>query len=623
MFTDIVGFSRQMGSNEVRTLQLLDTHNQIIQQAVTAHHGTVIKTVGDAFLVDFPSVVHAVECARQIQAQLKIHNADTAPPEQIHVRIGIHSGDIVQRDGDVFGEGVNIASRLQGLAEPDTICISDVVYRDVAKKLDLGAVVSLGRPKLKNIAERFEVYALLPERSKSLRQTLRSQRLRLSRRGSTAHLRWAIAGLGLIMATGVAIRHFLLPIPGSQRLTASTPIEPALPLPDKPSIAVLPFTNMSGDPEQEYFSDGLTEDIITELAKLSGLFVIARNSSFTYKGKAVKVQEVGRELGVRYVLEGSVRKANSKVLVTAQLVDATRGSHLWAERYDRESKDIFALQEEIRRKIVAYLAIRLTEGEQERAWRQYTTNPEAYDCLLRGWEYFYRSTKEANTQARQMFERALELDPTYAAAYAALGWTYWWEWFAGWSQDPQTLEQAFTLAQKAVALDDSLPLAHQTLGGTYLLKKQHEQANSEVERAISLAPSRAQGYIALADILLMSGRPEEAFGPIEQAMRLDPKSADFFSFELGFAYRVTGRYEEAIAAFKKVLARNPNHLYGHLNLAAAYSQSGQEEEARAEVAEVLRLSPNLSLEIVRKLTPQKDLAIVERTIEALRKAGLR
>ncbi|HJY80536.1 MAG TPA: adenylate/guanylate cyclase domain-containing protein [Candidatus Binatia bacterium] len=278
MFTDMVGFSRQMGSNEARTLRLLETHDQVIQHAVAAYQGNVIKTTGDGFLVDFPSVVHAVQCAQQIQSQFHTHNAEKETNEQIHICIGIHLGDIVQRDGDVFGDGVNVASRLQTLAEPDTICISQVVYREVEKKLSLGTVVSLGRPKLKNIIQREPVYELLPEPPKGLRQTLRIQRLKLSRRVGTAHrVVAAVLLLALVSVRTLVIRHLYFSSP------------PGLPLPDKPSIAVLPFVNMGNDPEQKYFSDGLMEMLTSDLSKLSSLFVIARNSAFTYKGKAVKV----------------------------------------------------------------------------------------------------------------------------------------------------------------------------------------------------------------------------------------------------------------------------------------------------------------------------------------------
>src|SRR5262245_34146175 len=310
MFTDIVGFSRQMGADEARMLRLLEIHNQMIRQAVTEHHGHVIKVMGDAFLVDFPSVVNAVQCAQRIQTQFRAHNVDKDSAEQIHVRIGIHLGDIVQRNGDVLGDGVNVASRLQTLAEPDTICISQAVYKEIEKKLPLDTIIALGKPKLKNIVQREPVYALLPEPAKGLRQTLQVQWVKLKHQKRA----WqgTVAVLFLVVASSAAIllrdRYF--------------PSSPGLPLPDQPSIAVLPFVNMSGDPEQEYFSDGITEDLTTDLSKIASLFVISRNSAFTYKGKAVKVQEVSRELGVRYVLEGSIRKSDSQVRITAQLIDA-------------------------------------------------------------------------------------------------------------------------------------------------------------------------------------------------------------------------------------------------------------------------------------------------------------
>jgi adenylate cyclase len=613
MFTDIVGFSRQMGADEARMLRLLAVHNQVIEQAVAEHHGHIIKTVGDAFLVDFPSVVNAVQCAQHIQAQFRTHNTDKGPAEQIHVRIGIHLGDIVQRDGDVFGDGVNVASRLQALAEPDTICISHVVYQEVAKKLSLGAVVSLGRPKLKNIAERQPVYALLPEKPQGLRQTLRVQRLKLSRRAGTAHRVVAVVALLVLVSVGsIAIK------------TRYFPSAPALPLPDKPSIVVLPFVNMSNDPAQEYFSDGITEDITTDLSKTSSLFVIARNSAFTYKGKPVKVQEVSKDLGVQYVLEGSVRKVDNRVLISAQLVDATRGYHLWSERYERELKDIFALQEEIRRKIVVSLAVKLTDEDRGRLTRAYTGNLDAYDSWLRGVEYWNRSTKEANTQARQMFEKAIVLDPTYAVSYASLGFTYYLEWVWQWSQDPQSLEQAFALAQKALALDGSLPSAHVLLGYVSLWKnRQHDLAITEGERALALDPNCAACYSWLATVQNYIGRPEEAIKLEEKALRLDPRNQVNPLMLLGWSYFLARRYEEAIATLKRAITLNPNFLVAHLSLASVYGELDREEEARAEAAEVLRLSPKFSLEAWGQRLPYKDPAALERQLVAWRKAGLK
>jgi len=625
MFTDIVGFSRQMGRNEARTLRLLDTHNQLIQQTVSIHHGHVIKTIGDAFLVDFPSVVHAVQCAQQIHIQFRIHNTGQEAAEHIHVRIGIHSGDIVQKEGDVFGDGVNIASRLQGLAEPDSICISDVVYRDVATKLELGAVVPLGQPKLKNIDQRFPVYLLVPEHADGVRQTLWTQRLPLLRR--LRIVPWAVTAVFLIAGAVIAARYLSLPRSSTPQPPApSTQAVPAaLPLPDKPSIVVLPFDNMSKDPEQDYFSNGITEVLTADLSRISSLFVIARNTAFTYKGKATHVQSISKELGVRYVLEGSVQKADAQVRIVAQLIDATTDSHIWSERYDRPLKDIFALQDEIVQKIVTTLKLQLTLQEQGWVVHKTTDNLEAYDAFLRGYDYCYvRCTQEGNVKARQWFEKAVALDPRYADAYAVLGATYLYDWVFQWSQDLQTLQRALELTQKAIVIDDAVPRAYLILGQVYLYLKQYDQAIASAQRAIALNPNFADAYaLGLAEIFTAVGRSAEVVGLVEKAMHLNPRSPYLYFFLLGRAYRLLGRSEEAIAALKEALAGNPNFVPAHFQLAGLYSELGQEEAARAEGAEVLRLNPNFSLEVWKQRAVFKDPTIVGRWFAAARKAGLK
>jgi adenylate cyclase len=435
-----------------------------------------------------------------------------------------------------------------------------------------------------------------------------------------------VVGTGLVLIVGaiVASRYFFLPTPSTQSPAPNTQAaSAALPLPDKPSIVVLPFVNLSGDPGREYFSDGITEDLTTALAKVSALFVIARNSAFTYKGKAVDVKAVSRELGVRYVLEGSVQRADNRVRITAQLVDGSSAAHVWAESYDRELKDIFAVQDEVRQKIVFALKVKLTPEEQELFRRFPTGNLEAYDYLWRGWAQMSRSTPESFASARQMFERAIELDPDYAAAYASLGYVYWAEWAMGWNGDPQLLKQAFALAQKAIALDNSLSRAHSVLGLVYLFQKQHELAIAEVEQAIALDPNFAEDYANLAHILTYVGRPQEAIGRVEQAMRLNPHYHLWYLWVLGRAYNLLGRYEEAIPLLQKVVTRYPDHLPTHLDLACIYSELGRIEEAQAELAELHRLNPKISLEGLKHNWPMKDPAVLEHHLAALRKAGLK
>ncbi|MBI3758121.1 MAG: tetratricopeptide repeat protein [Deltaproteobacteria bacterium] len=623
MFTDIVGFSRQMGADEARTLRLLAVHNQVIEQAVAAHQGHTIKTTGDGFLIEFSSVVHAVQCAQSIQAQFQAHNAEKTRAEQIHVRVGLHEGDILmQPNGDVLGDGVNIASRLQTFAEPDTICISQKVYDEVEKKIPLGTVVLLGRPKLKNITPRFQVYALLSKSPKGLRQTLQVQRLKLSRRVRPAY-RVVMAGLLLIAVTIIAARSLPFLFPNTQHLTSSTP--EALPLPDKPSLVVLPFVNLSEDSGQEYFSDGLTEDLTSALSRLSSLFVISRNTAFFYKGKAVKMPELSKELGVQYVLEGSVRKAGGQVRVTAQLLDAIQDHHLWSERYDRPLKDIFALQDEIVQKMVTTLQLQLSLQEQGILVKKTTDNLEAYDTFLRGQESwlhaYYERNKDAHTQARQLFERAVALDPHYAQAYSQLGLTYFLDWFYGWDQTPQTLERAGELARQAITLDGSLSVPHVGLSYVYLWQKQHDLAIKEAERAIALDPNGAEGYVNLGGVLAWAGRPEEGIQMVERGIRLNPRYPLNYIMALGFTYRIAGRYEEAIATAKKILVRQPNFAPAYFLLAYSCAQLDRLDEARAAGAEFQRLVPHASLEQWKQMAAFKDPALLERDLAALRKAG--
>jgi len=546
-------------------------------------------------------------------------------------RIGINLGDVMVEGEQIYGDGVNVAARLQGLADAGGIFISGTVYDQIENKLPL-VYEYLGEQTVKNIAKPVRVWRVVMDEAAAALAATQSALRQASpetRRVGTAHrvrITWpkgAMVLMSLLLLVGIIISvqylSFHSPAP-----SANIPPEQssALPLPDKPSIAVMPFKNVSGDPEQEYFGDGLTLDLITDLTKLSGLTVIFGYSVFPYKGKTVSVQEVGRDLGVRYVLEGSARKTNSQVLITAQLADATTGGYVWAERYERPLQDLFAVQEEVRRKILVHLAVALTDEEQAQLERAYTPNLEAYDYLKHAMESYFRGTPADNTQAQQLCEKAIALDPTYALAYAELGWTYLTEWASQWSQDPQAPERAFALGQKALALDDSLPHAHELLALIYLWRdKQHEQALAAVKRSVAHAPNWFSGYVVMGMILNSMGRPQETIRMREQVMRLDPQSVPYL-IPLGDAYRMTGQYEEAISVLKRAIALALNNLGAHLYLAATYSEFDREEEARAEVAEVLRLSPQFSLEALGQM-PYKDPAEGERVLAALRKAGLK
>jgi adenylate cyclase len=574
---DVQGFSRLMGADEEATLHILQAYRAVTDALIQHHRGRFVGSAGDSVLAEFASVVDAVQCAVAIQRELKLRNAELPEQRRMEFRIGINLGDVMVDGEQIYGDGVNIAARVQTLAHAGGICISGTVHEHVKNKLAL-RYEDLGEQVVKNIAEPVRVWRVQLEESGSPGSGVRSPASkgdsRKSRRVGTAHSLWVVGGVGallLIAGTIVAVLYFSRPPLSPQSSVLSPAAVPAaLPLPDKPSIVVLPFDNMSKDPEQDYFSNGITEVLTADLSRISSLFVIARNTAFTYKGKAANVQAVGKELGVRYVLEGSVQKTSDQVRIVAQLVDTTTGGHIWSERYDRLLKDIFALQDEIVQQIVTTLKLQLTLEEQGWIVRKHTDNLEAYDALLRGIEYFVRTTKEANAQARQLFKKALTLDPQYADADALLGWTYLLDWVWRWSADPQTLEQALALAQQAVTLDDSLPRAHSLLGVIYTQQQQSDQAIAEGERAIALDPNNAESYALQADALISAGRPEEAVRAEAHAMRLNPRYPSWYLNELGLAYRWTGQFAEAVTTLKDAISRNPNFLAAHSNLASSY-----------------------------------------------------
>ncbi len=602
---DVFGFSRLMGDDEEATLRTLSSHRKLIDSLIGQHHGRFVNSAGDSVLAEFASVVNAVQCAVEIQTTLKAENANIRPERLMEFRIGVNLGDVIVDGEQIYGDGVNVAARLESLADPGGIFISRTVHENIRNKLPLN-YEDLGEQAVKNIAEPVRVFRVLMEAGAA---TPTRQRQGVARKYVRRGI-FSIAGLAIIAATILFVQHLSLrPPTPSASIPPAQP--PALPLPDTPSIAVLPFTNMSGDRDQEYFSDGITDDLITSLSRVPNLFVIARTSTFTYKGKAAKVQDISRELGVQYVLEGSVRKAADTVRVTAQLVDATSGDHLWAAHYDRPLRDIFSLQDELVRKIVTTLKLRLSVEQFEEVVGQHTDNLEAYDYYLRCLSYEYLTTEEINAKAARMCERALELDPGYADAYAGLAGRYGYAFSVQFKQygGPNALERAIELYQRAISLDDANAAAHAGLGRCLVYKWQYGKS-SWVNFWVGSTLSR-------------SGKPAEGLAYVEKAERLDPHSRAFDEFEEGAAYVLMGRYQEAVPLLRAHLATYPNNMGAHWYLIVAYSELNRPEQARAEALELLRINPHLSVRTWKESAPFRDRAFTERMDADMRKAGLK
>ena len=570
LYADVAGYSRLTGADEDATHRTLSEYLDVISTIVGHHRGRVMHYAGDAVLAMFDAVVDAIDCAGAIQKDLKTRGETLPEDRRLQFRIGVNLGDVIEDRGDIYGDGVNIAARLESLAEPGGICISGTVHDAIGNKL-AAQYEFMGEQQVKNIEKPVRAFRQLPGATKQIR---------------------------------------------------ATPSEPAeLDLPDKPSIAVLPFINMSGDPEQEYFCDGVVEDIITDLSKIAGLLVIARNSTFAYKGKRCDVRDVCRELGVRYVLEGGVRKAANRIRITAQLIDGTSGGHLWAERYDRDLHDIFAVQDEVTREIVAALAVELTVEEREPG--RYTENLEAYEHFLRGREQAFQDTAQANAQARTMLEKAIELDPRFSLAFSHLSRNHVIAYSNRWGETPdESLERAVQLGQRAVELDASNPHAYFAVSAAALWMKQHDVSIAAAEKCLAIAPNFADGHGILALIFVYSGKPREAIASLNKAMRLDPHYRDIHLHFLALAHVQLGEYEQAVAVLKRRLVRKPESDISRMLLAAVYGHLGNFEESRIEWAEVLRINPDYSLEHRRKTLPYKDPADFEHVLDGLRKAGL-
>ena len=572
---DVAGYSRLMSEDETGTLAVLKAHRaEFFDPTVAEFGGRIVKLMGDGALVEFPSVVNAVECAVAIQHGMAERNAEVPEDRRIAFRIGVNLGDIIIEGDDIYGDGVNLAARIQEIAAPGGVCISGDAHHHVWAKLDFG-FDDMGERELKNIPDPVRVY-----------------RVRLTEAEPVA-------------------------APG---------VEPKLALPEKPSIAVLPFDNMSGDPEQEYFADGITEDLITALSKVRWFFVIARNSTFTYKRQAVEVRQVAQELGVRYVLEGSVRKAGNRVRVSAQLIDATTGRHVWAERYDREIIDIFDLQDEMTQTIVGAIEPELGAAERERALSKPPENLDAWETYQRGLWHLCRFVREDNAKALQLLRRAREFDPGFAAAYAYEGYSHYLNVDMGWAEDPdESLLAGMTAAKKALALDDKDAVAYYALGRVYTLRGEHDASIAALKTAIALNPSYAQGYHGLGFALTLAGHLEGAKDMLGKAERLSPRDPHLWGFRVfhALAHVLSEDHEAAVYwAEKTMQVPRAAGYWPHAVLAAALANLGRIEEARAAAAVALERKPDLSLAYLEKTLPTKEPGGLAPYLDGLRKAGL-
>lgn len=568
---DMVGFSRLMEVDEIGTLARLKTHRiELIDPAIAKKHGRIIKTTGDGMLVEFHSVVDAVLCAVEVQRRMARRNSDVSPARWIQFRIGINLGDVIVEQNDIFGDGVNVSARLQMIAEPGGVCVSSAVRDQLGQRLDDVEFEDLGNQNVKNIARPIRVFRVRLEQGPQ----------------------------------GVDARDD----------AAATPVS------KKPSIAVLPLVNMSGDPEQEFFADGLTEDIITELSRFHDLLVISRNSTFVYKGKPVKVQEVGREFGVDYLLEGSVRKAGARIRVTVQLIDAETDRHVWAERYDRELEDIFAIQDEMTRAIVATLPGRVEAATHDRAKRKHTDNLAAYECVLAAKVLHHRSSREDIAQAQHLLDRALALDPNYAHAHAWKACVLGQTWIYGWCVDREaTLQQVAAELEIALALDDNDADVHRILAALNLTRKDHDKAAYHQERALALNPNSDLIVVQQGELLTWLGRPEEGIDWIKKAMRLNPYHPERFWSHLGRACYCAEKYAEAVGAFSRITRPDYTH---HAFLAATFAQMGNAVAAGAHGAEVLKREPNFSTAVYLATQHYKQEVDRRRHGAGLLKAGL-
>jgi TolB-like protein/class 3 adenylate cyclase/cytochrome c-type biogenesis protein CcmH/NrfG len=612
MFTDIVGYTALMAESEARGLRIRARHRSLLGSLAARYRGEIVDENGDELVVAFPSASDAVNCA--LAAQAELHE-----DAELQLRIGIHLGDVVFEGGRIYGDGVNLASRIRPLADPGGICVSGAVYDSVKNQGNVSST-SLGEKQLKNVARPVEVFAVGGTAAAAGSEAADG---RPAAAAGWRRVPPVLSALAMLVLAVVLALWALWPRPLGWVLVLSglSGLPTDLRLPDKPSLVVLPFSNMSGDPDQEYFSDGMTEELTTAFSRNPSLFVIARNSAFTYKGGPVKVKEVGRELGVRYVVEGSVRRAGRQVRITAQLIDATNGYHVWSEVYERDLSDIFRVQWEIAQEIEAALRVELEEAEFERARRAPTKSLDAYDLYLRGIYHFTKFTREEQAEARRLAERLLSLDPNFASGYAMLGATYFQEYAWCWNLDRTLLDRGEELARRAIALGSPNSWPWVLLANIEIYRGRSAEARVAAEKAVQIEPNREFAHSALAAALSQEGRPLAALREIGRALRLNPRHPSPVLLVVGYVNLMGGRDDAALEAWERVRASNPDMVAARVPLAYQYAAQGRLADARVIVQEMLRVNSELTAEALLDWAPP-GVPLAEDFVEAMRRVGL-
>ncbi len=615
---DVVGYSRLMGKDEAGTLAALKAHKtELIDPKAAQYVGRIIKLMGDGILMEFASVVDAVSFAVEVQYEMQTRNDGVPEDRQILYRVGINIGDVIVEDDDIYGDGVNVAARLEGLADAGGVCVGRNVRNQIRDKLDLN-LEDLGEVEVKNIARPVPAFRILMDEKVAALSTPIVQAAEQPKLASRSR-NLALLGAA-VLAVGGATAWWQ---PWSPELAPARVEAMALPLPDKPSIAVLAFDNMTGNPEQDYFSDGFTESLITELARDRALFVVARNSSFTYKGKPVEIRQVAQELGVRYVIEGSVQRSGDTLRITAQLIDAVAGNHVWTERYDRSADDLFAIQDEIVRSLVA--SVRgyrgsLQRAETERRADFSTSDLGTYDLILRGIMHKDRFTEEDNRRAAELFRKAIERDPDNAAPHAWLTFTHSLDIYLGWSKDlVASTEQGYNTARKAVALDPTLDISQWALGTMHMMSGKSDEALASFSKALELNPNNADIMADSSWPFIIAGRIDEGLAQIEKAIRLNPHHPEWYYWAQGNAFYFAGRPADAVISLNRMSQQN---LDTRLLLAASYARLGQADDAAKQVAEAIKLDPSISLQTQDDRIPIPNPKVREYYRQDLRRAGL-